>query len=365
MTWGRTIHRLIAAAAAALLAACSSSRSVRPPSPAAPASGWTERAFVVPDHGRLVLSIPPEWTVEEGDGDGEAGLTAIRLGRPEAGFTALLSPIWNPGEPESPDARADAAHLFADLARRAALAGSVERELHLQEVSGPGVQGFWFTATDRELGQRTPEANEWREMLQGAASVGPVILAFTLLDDGPGPQRAELLELVRTARHLPDGARREVSTLEPMPDARTVPLRVASPGKPWAVLVDLPGFRVAARREGEGRGALVLGVEPRTGITVTVGLHPAGTARDALGCRDAALAAISSAVPALTAVRAEGAPPVARLSYEAPAVGTNVHAFLHRDGLCVNVHASQGGSGAFDAERVEAILATIRFAEDL
>jgi hypothetical protein len=77
------------------------------------------------------------------------------------------------------------------------------------------------------------------------------------------------------------------------------------------------------------------------------------------------MAAISSAVPELTAARAEGAPPVARMSYEAPGVGGNFHAFLHREGLCVNVHASQGGSGPFDAERVDAILATIRLAEDL
>jgi len=150
-----------------------------------------------------------------------------------------------------------------------------------------------------------------------------------------------------------------------MPDARTVPLRVAWPGKTWAVLIDLPGFHVAARREGEGPGPLVLGVEPRTGIAVTVGFHAAGVAKDAVGCREAAVAAISSVVSELTAVRPEGPPPVARLSYEAPGVGRNIHAFLYRDGLCVNVHASQHGPGALDAERVEAILATVRFAEDL
>ena len=43
--------------------------------------------------------------------------------------------------------------------------------------------------------------------------MGPVILAFTLLDNGAGPQRDEVLDLVRGARHAPDAAADEVEDL--------------------------------------------------------------------------------------------------------------------------------------------------------
>lgn len=373
MTSGRTSRPFLVATAIALLAACASARSAKAQRAAAPASGGSERAFAVADHGRLVLSIPPGWTVEEGE-EGEAGLTAIRLGRSGAGFTALLTPLWNPGEPDSPDARADAARLFAELARRAALAGSVERDLPLQEISAPGVRGFWFTATDRELAQRDPGPGEWRQILQGAAAVGPLILAFTLLDDGPGPQRAELLELVRTARHVSDGGGQDEAgdAFELMPDARTVPLRVGWPGRGWAVLVDLPGFQVGqVRRSVMVKDAVhVIGRDEETEIVVSVLLGRADGVGDARGCRDAAMKHLGSSVPELSNLRTGGDPTIGRAAYEVPASATgglvaHAHAFLFRDGICVNVHVSKAGPEREDAARMEAILMTVRVAEDL
>ena len=194
----------VAAAALSLVAACAGARPppARGAAPLAP--GWTSHAFAVRDHGWVLLALPPGWTAAAGE-TGEASAPSIRLGAPGARFLALLTPLWNPGEPASPEARADTAQLFAEIGRRKALAGSVERELPLEELVGPGVKGAWFSATDAELVGRAPGPDEFRHVLQGAAAVGPVILAFTLLDDGPGPWRAQLLDLVRGARHVGDG----------------------------------------------------------------------------------------------------------------------------------------------------------------
>lgn len=244
----------VLASALALVGACASARASKHPAHPAEADaiapGWTRRAFAVPEHGSLLLSIPPGWTATEGE-EGEASAPAIRLEDPGHRFAVLLTPLWNPGEPEAAEARADTAQLFAEIARRKALGGSVEREIPLEELSGPEVKGFWFSATDRELLEREPGPGEWRNILQGAAAVGPVILAFTLLDNGPGPQRSQLLELVRTAGHVEDGERGGVDELEPRTGRahRPAPRRMARE--------ELGGARGPSRAQGRSaRGPL-------------------------------------------------------------------------------------------------------------
>jgi hypothetical protein len=361
----------VLAAAVAALAACASARTAAPKRSGPDlAPGWTRRSFDVRDRGRIVLGIPPGWKVSEAE-QGEAEMPAIRLESPGATFSALLTPLWNPGEPGPADARAETAQLFAEIGRRKALAGSVERDIRLEELSGADVKGFWFTATDGDLAGREPGPDEWRHILQGAAALGPVILAFTLLDNGPGPHRAALLEIVRTARHEGGGEADAAAEIEPVPDARTVPLRVAVPGKSWAVLVDLPDFRIGVRKARPGRGALVVGIQPGTQIVASVALRAAAGAKDAAGCRDADMASLAHARPEIADLRVEQAQAVARATYtidvggDGPVAQANAHAFLHRDGLCANVHVSKAEAGPGDAALIEAILSSVRFGEDL
>lgn len=360
----RTSARL-AAACVALLAGCA---RVRPAAPGAEARpGWTTQVIAVGGHGRLVLSLPPGWAASEGKA-GEALLPSLQLAKPGDRFLVLLTPIWNPGEPESAQGRADTATLFADLGRRRALAGSVEQEIALVELEGPGVKGAYFSATDRELVGRAPGPDEYRHVLQGAAAVGPVILAFTLLDDGPGPWRDLLLELVRTARHAPDAAPPEpgVESL----DVETVPLRVALPGLSWAVLVDLPGFEMARIFAGTSRTLYVYGRSPETDVFASVTLAAAGDVRDAVGCRERALSRIREAGERLEDLRqvAGGGAAAATYTIQVGAGGEtewHAHAFRWREGICVNVHVSKLAPVADDAARLDAVLSSVRIAEDL
>ena len=372
----RALAGLATTAALVLLSGCA---RVRPaPSSAEARPGWTERSMAVSGHGRLVVALPPGWVATEGR-EGEASLLSLRLTKPGARFLVLLTPLWNPGEPEAPQGRADTAMLFAELGRRRALAGSVEQELSLEELEGPGVRGAYFSATDRELVGREPGPDEYRHVLQGAAAVGPVIVTFTLLDDGPGPWRAELLDVVRTARHAPEGAAAEGAApdgggaaVEPMPGVETVPLRVALPGRSWAVLVDLPGFlvaRVAASRTGPG-SLHVLGRSPETEVVASVLLSPAGEARDAAGCRERALARIRGAGQRLEDLRRAEGGGAAAATYTIPsgaggASEWHAHAFRFREGVCASVHVSKADPGPEDAARLDAILSSFRIAEDL
>ena len=355
----------------AVLALGSACARVRPAATAlAPPPRFTQRALLVRDHGRLLVSVPPGWTASEGEED-DASVPSLRLEKSGADFLLLLTPLWNPGEPESPQARIDTAQLFADIARRKALAGAVEPEIPLEELAGPGVRGFWFAATDRDLEGREPEPGEWRHVLQGAAAIGPVILAFTLLDDGPGPQRAQVLDLVRGARHAPDAEANDEAygELEPMPGVQTSPLRVAWPGKSWAVLVDLPGFEVlrVARARVEPDAVHVIGRDAETNIVASVLVRRANVATDARACRAAALKELASAAGPLLDLRLDERGGAARAFFgrQENVRWEHAHAFLHRDRLCADFHVSKAALAPGDDVRIEAILSSFRLVEDL
>jgi hypothetical protein len=366
------LRRLRAAPAFALAAlALASCATVRPAKGAPPPPGWERRAFEIPGDGTLELAIPKDWSAETAS-EGEDAPPTIRLEGIRPAFLALLTLFSNPGEPGE-HAGADTAQLFAELARRKALAGSVEREIALEELVGEGAHGYWFAATDRELVGKEPGPEEWRHVIQGAAAVGRVVVAFTLLDNADGPQRQALLDVIRRARHRPEAAA-QAGGVEPEldPDAETVPLRVPASGGSWSVLVDLPGFRMLKPQEGDdGMGRHVLGQHPESGIVASVILRPAGRARDAAGCRDADLARIRDATPSLAEVRLSEAAPAARAAYAITgARGAAVrqehgHAWLHRDGVCANVHVSKMAPAAGDLEALERILASVRFGEEL
>ena len=367
---GKVGFRAAAAVAVVLASAgCAAHRRAKAPATTRPSSG-ERRAFRIPGHGALEIPVPKGWIADAGPEDPSRPPT-IRLEPPGGSFVALLTPFWS-AEDEGEPASLDAARLFAELARRNALAGAAEQDIPLEELEGDGVQGFWFAATDRTLVEREPGPEEWRHVIQGAAAVGPLVVAFTLLDNADGPQRQALLDLVRAARHVDAGPERGVEqAMEEDPGARTVPLRVEIRGKAWAVLVDLPGFRMfKPKRSDDGGGVLVLGQDPSSGLVASVIIRPASGARDAAGCRDADLPRIRESSEVLELrIGAEG--PAARASYSVAAPGApkvrqrHGHAWLEREGICANVHVSKVAPEPGDAEAMERILSSARFGEDL
>jgi hypothetical protein len=370
-----TIGLRASAAAAVLLVALTGCAMFRRGQKAAPPPGLPpgaeRRSFAIPGHGSLEIPVPKSWIAEATPEDAPKPST-IRLEPPGGTFIALLTPFWNSGEPEGEQDRADAARLFAELARRNALAGAQEQDIPLETLEGEGVHGFWFGATDRSLADREPGPEEWRHVMQGAAAVGPLVLAFTLLDNAEGPQRGTLLEMIRAARHVDAGPEAaSADSMEADPGARTVPLRVEIMGKPWAVLVDLPGFRMfKPKRSDDGTGVLVLGQDPDSGMVASVILRPAGGARDAAGCRDADLPKIRDSSEVLD-LRVAAGGSAARASYSIAAPGSTKvrqdhgHAWLEREGICANVHVSKMAPAPGDAEAMDRILSSARFGEDL
>lgn len=353
----------LAVLAALGVAACAGPRRAAPAAPAG-----ERRVFELAGSGALELSVPPGFSVVAAEGAPNVPL-AVRLETPGAGERVLLSALWNPEQADGDGG--GAAHLLAELARRNALEGSVERELPLEELGGDGARGFWFSATDRELEGREPGPGEYRHVLQGAAAVGPLVVAFALLDQGPGPHRAQVLEMIRGARHVAGRDAPAERELELDPGAATTPLRVTGGGRSFAVLVDLPGFRVfRPRRDAAGEHVLVVAHEPRAGVVASVGLRPAGEARDAAGCREADLDRIRAAVPALRDLRLSSTAGAARAAYavdgppDAPARQAHAHAWLFREGACAAVHVSKLEPAPGDEARLDGLLDTVRLGEE-
>ncbi|WP_242345004.1 hypothetical protein [Anaeromyxobacter terrae] len=377
---------LLGLAAALALGACAGRRGGAAPAP-------PRQRFEVPGHGELEIAVPAGWRASSAEGEEPMPLT-VRLEPRDAkaggGFMVLLTPFWNPASPsgEAPassdatggDAQGDTAQLLAELARRKALATSVEQEIALHELRGErGVHGYWFAATDKALAARKPAEGEWRHLLQGAAAVGDMILAFTLLDNASGPQREAVLDVVRGARHVPpaaggtaaapkDGAMR----FTPDPDAETEPLSVAYPGRAFTVLVDLPGFEMFQPRPAEdGEGVLVLGRHPGNGLVASVTLRDAHGAADARACRERILERIRKSAPDMKELQLSDANGGARAAYVLDELrGRTIrqeheHLFLWREGVCVNVQVSKADPEPQDAGRIDAILASVRFGASL
>jgi hypothetical protein len=363
----RTLARAGALALAAALAGCA---GAKPPPAAAPAAAPPERRFEVAGRGTLVLRLPAEWVASEIEG--ERGLPrTVRLEPPGGAFVVLLSPLFDRDDPGAP-ARAESAQVLTEIARRKVGETAVEKEIALEELSGDGVQGYWFQATDAELAGREPRAGEWRHVVQGAAAIGPILLVFAVLDQEAGPQRALVLDAVRGARHSGD-ADGGAGRTEGAPRGSVLgddPLQVQAPGRSWSVLVDLPGFATQPPRS-EGADVLALAADTASNAVASVMVRGAGPARDARACRDGDLSRIRARVRGVEALRTWEEADAALAEYLVPELDgkpvrqLNAHSWRFRDGACVHVHLSAMDHQPADAARLERILGTVRFAEAL
>jgi len=349
------------------------------------------RRLEAPGRGAIVLEVPDGWKVATAPGLDPSAPVVMRLEPPGGKAQGVVSFIAT-GEAEDGIEPAEAARLFTLMARRKALGTEGEASAPLEELRGARAIGYWFVATDP-----TPPAppepgapHAFRNLLRGAAAVGRLVVTFTLLDDGPGPEREALLGMIRGAREAADdepgrplrgeeaeagapaepGAAPGALRFEPDPEAATEPLQVLPPDVPFTVLVDLPGFTMFRPRPAEdGEGVLVLGQAPESGLVASVTVAPAGDAADARACRAAKLARLRASAPDLRELAEADAGASARASYALeelrgrPIRQRHAHAFFQRDGACVDVHVSKADPDAEDVARMERILASIRFGE--
>jgi hypothetical protein len=114
-------------------------------------------------------------------------------------------------------------------------------------------------------------------MAQGSGSLGDLALTFTILThSADAPERSLALAMLK-------GARRGEAT-EPAPPAAGSSLRkLTYPGKPWSLVMDLPGFQFDQRESSrDGTGLMVMGSNRETGLIISVYMEKAAKEGDAV-----------------------------------------------------------------------------------
>lgn len=158
---------------------------------AGPAASPSVRSYAVPGDGALVLAVPRHWqqSVRQGSGGRPPTITLL----PAAGdeFRVLISP-WRPPAKTAPDKLRE----IVERQGQGALVQAVEKTLVLEDLKGPEALGYFYSLTDK-----APKPGEYEYLTQGMATVGELVLTFTILTRSrQAPERGAALEMLKTAR---------------------------------------------------------------------------------------------------------------------------------------------------------------------
>lgn len=150
----------------------------------------------LPGHGALFLRMPEGW--EERISRPKADEPPVIMVTPASGppFRIVISPVWPvTAEDKLPDA--DAIRAMMESGASAAKKIAVESEIPMQDLKGMGIVGTFFSVTDR-----SPAQGDFKNLTQGLARVGTIVVAFRVFSNG---ERAAVLDpalrMFRTMRN--------------------------------------------------------------------------------------------------------------------------------------------------------------------
>lgn len=146
----------------------------------------------------------------------------------------------------------------------------------------------------------------------------------------------------------------------------TSPFALGLPGRPWRLLVELPGFEMVPVPQRKG-SARALGALERSGLTVSLTVAESPGDPSARSCRDHDWAGRQKAAPLLREdAQLSATGDQARVEFLVPtAEGQAVNEkhvllYLQRDGVCAIVHLWKLHYSPKDADEVERLLASVR-----
>jgi hypothetical protein len=156
------------------------------------------KRFPIGNRGALELQVPDGWTAELQAAQANQPAT-VQLAPTGRDFLLLISAVplpanAGPPPPERIRAAVDAMATAPDIKEHAA-----ESPLPIDELRGPQVVGYFFSATDKTY---KPGPGEYHYISQGQLVIGSLAASFSMLSNTPaGPDRDAALELLRSARH--------------------------------------------------------------------------------------------------------------------------------------------------------------------
>jgi hypothetical protein len=164
--------------------------------PGAAAAAERDVRIGLPNHGALFLRVPDGW--EERISRPKPDEPPLILVTPASGpaFRIVISPVWPvTAEDKLPDA--DAIRAMMESGANAAKEVAVETEIPMQDLKGMGTVGTYFSVTDRN-----PAPGDFKNLTQGLARVGTIVVAFRVFTNGDRPAVLEsALKMFRTMRH--------------------------------------------------------------------------------------------------------------------------------------------------------------------
>ena len=132
----------------------------------------------LPQRAALIIPLPVGWRGHVRRAVPDLPPTVILSSITEKNFEIMLTPVW----PLSADAKPptpDFLRAMVAAGAQRAKAQAVEADLPVRELSGQGLFGAYFSATDK-----APKPGEYRNMTQGMVAVGELQIGFTVLSNG-------------------------------------------------------------------------------------------------------------------------------------------------------------------------------------
>jgi hypothetical protein len=151
----------------------------------------------LPERPALIIPLPVGWRGQVRRATPELPPTVKLSSITEKHFEILVTPIWPMQADRKPLTPEFLRAMVASAAQRAK-PQAVETDLPVRELSGQGLFGAYFSATDR-----APKPGEYRNLTQGMISLGELEIGFTVLSNG------EAAAVNGPALHMLQSLRRE------------------------------------------------------------------------------------------------------------------------------------------------------------
>lgn len=186
------------------------------------AAGNRSQYFELANHGSLVLDIPENWRVQVKQPQRDLPPTIQLSQSTGEKFVVLITPMWKMAGVPDDFASAPKLHSIIEKSKSAIAQQAVEKNIEVKPLGGKN-SGYYFGATDK-----APKPDEYKYLIQGAASVGELLSTFTILtNDKEAETNVLALNMIRGAVH--ERAREKHLRID---DVLIKPQRVADSCKP-------------------------------------------------------------------------------------------------------------------------------------
>ncbi len=160
------------------------------------ATGSRLQYFELANHGSLVLNILESWQVRVKQPRWDLPPT-IQLSQSSGEkFVVLITPLWKMAGAPDDFASAPKLRSIVEKSKTAIAQQAVEKDIEVKPLGGKNT-GYYFVATDK-----APKPDEYKYLIQGAASIGELLTTFTILSNDKNAESNTLaLDIIRTAVH--------------------------------------------------------------------------------------------------------------------------------------------------------------------